>query len=192
LATEPGRHATASRSGSRHDENNRPGNKSLTERNRLTCPPEPRPASWRIARLRADGTDLLGFRKEVLLAALDYAHARQFLPSDWHPQVDDESYAMAYLDFAIGKILDHRSNSASRSVDKLTELAWLAGRDDVVAAMRTAGYPMYGAPRVTAFADGFGWPFTDPLDDPDDQRALTRMARGQQCEPGGCHRGCAD
>ncbi len=151
----------------------------------------------RIARLRTDGTDLFGFREEVLLGALDYAHARQFLPtgvaaSDWDQHVNHESYAMAYLDFAIGKILDHRSNSASRSVDKLAELAWLAGRDDVVAAMQSAGYPLYGAPMVKAFADGFGWAFTDAVHDPDDRQALTRMARGEQCDPDGCHRGCAD
>ena len=35
----------------------------------------------RIARLRVDGTDLFGFREEVLLAALGYAHAREFLPT---------------------------------------------------------------------------------------------------------------
>jgi len=149
----------------------------------------------RIVCVRAEGTDLFGFREEVLLAALDFAHARQFLrpgvtAADWDQRVDHESYAMAYLEFAIGKILDHRSISASRSVDKLAELAWLVGRDDVVAAMQTAGYPMYGAPMVKAFADGFGWAFTDAVDDSDDRQALTRMARGQQCDPDGCRQGC--
>jgi hypothetical protein len=58
--------------------------------------------------------------------------------------------------------------------------------------MQAAGYPMYGAPMVKAFADGFGWAFTDAVDDPDDRQSLTRMARGEQCDPDGCHRGCAD
>jgi hypothetical protein len=150
----------------------------------------------RIAQLRVDGTDLFGFREEVLLAALDYEHARQFLPSDvsasdWQQRVDHEAYAQAYLEFAIGKILNHRGNSASRSVDKLTELAWLAGRDDVVAAMEAAEYPMYGAPKVKAFADGFGWAFADAVEDPDARQAITRMARGDECDPSGCHWGCA-
>ncbi|MGC4857509.1 hypothetical protein ACLQ24_30140, partial [Micromonospora sp. DT4] len=119
-------------------------------------------------------------------------HARQVItprhPVEWTQRVDHETYARNYLDFAIGKILDHRGNSASRSVDKLSELAWLLGRDNIVAAMDHAGYPMYGAPQVKAFADGFGWPFLDG----DDGLALARMADGQQCDPQGCERGCAD
>jgi hypothetical protein len=155
-----------------------------------------------VARLRAiraqhrDALDeLFDFRQEVLLEALDFDHAREFLapdaPGGWIQRVDHETYARDYLRFAIGKILDHRGNSAGRSVDKLGELAWLIGRDDVVAAMDQAGYLMYGAPKVRAFADGFGWPFLDKLDG-DDRQALARMAAGQQCDPRGCRWGCAD
>ena len=57
--------------------------------------------------------------------------------------------------------------------------------------MDSARYPMYGAPKVKAFADGFGWPFHEAGNDPDDLRALTRMAQGEQCDPHGCARGCA-
>ncbi|MFG3559112.1 hypothetical protein ACGGAQ_32545 [Micromonospora sp. NPDC047557] len=38
-------------------------------------------------------------------------------------RVDHETYARDYLQFAVGKILDHRGNSASWSVDKLGKLA---------------------------------------------------------------------
>ncbi|MFC4148645.1 hypothetical protein ACFO0M_20520 [Micromonospora mangrovi] len=146
----------------------------------------------RVWALRANRGDVFGFREEVLVEALDLDHARQVItprhPVEWAQRVDHETYARGYLDFAVGKILDHRGNSASRSVDKLSELAWLLGRDDIVAAMDHAGYPMYGAPKVRAFADGFGWPFLDG----DDGLALARMADGQQCDPQGCERGCAD
>ncbi|MEU7176071.1 hypothetical protein ABZ949_31815 [Micromonospora tulbaghiae] len=102
------------------------------------------------------------------MEALDLDHARQVIaprqPGERTRRVDHETHARDYLRLAIGKILDHRSSSASRSVDKLSELAWLLGRDDVVAAMGHAGYPMYGAPAVKAFAGGFGWPFHDDLD----------------------------
>ncbi|MEU7800704.1 hypothetical protein AB0B10_15675 [Micromonospora arborensis] len=149
----------------------------------------------RIWALRADRGDIFGFREEVLVEALDLDHARQVIaprhPGKWTQRVDQETYARDYLRFAVGKIIDHRGNSASRSVDKLGELAWLLGRDDIVAAMDHAGYPMYGAPKVKAFADGFDWPFLDDLDS-DDRRALARMADGQQCDPQGCERGCAD
>ncbi|RQX05899.1 hypothetical protein [Micromonospora inaquosa] len=149
----------------------------------------------RIWALRANSGDAFGFREEVLVEALDLDHAHQVIAprhsAEWNQRADHESYARDYLRFAIGKIIDHRGNSASRSVDKLGELAWLLGRDDIVAAMDHADYPMYGAPKVKAFADGFGWPFLDDLDG-DGRLSLARMADGQQCDPPGCERGCAD
>lgn len=151
----------------------------------------------RLREVRADGNDVFGFREEVLLEALAVDHAREFLAphvtrEQRQPPTDLEAHARWYLEFAIEKILDHRSISASRSVVKLAEFAWLLGRDDVVSAMDRAGYPMYGAPKVKAFADGLGWQFHDADDDADDRRALRRMAQGEQCDPDGCTTGCAD
>ncbi|MEU6022602.1 hypothetical protein [Micromonospora sp. NPDC047134] len=154
----------------------------------------------RLRAVRAASTDMFGFREEVLLEALDFAHAREFLPPEvtasqwdqrrWRRHSDTDTYARWYLTFAIDKILDHRGNSASRSVEKLAELAWLLGRDDLASAVDEADYPMYGAPKVKTFADGLGWPFIDGLDDPDVRQMLTRMAAGLECDPGGCTRGC--
>ncbi|MEU7617265.1 hypothetical protein AB0B27_14395 [Micromonospora rifamycinica] len=149
----------------------------------------------RVWALRANREDIFGFREEVLVEALDLDYARQVItprhPEAWTRRIDHETYARDYLRFAVGKIIDHRGNSASRSVDKLGELAWLLGRDDIVAGMDRVGYPMYGAPKVKAFADGFGWLFLDDFDG-DTRVALARMAEGQQCDPQGCERGCAD
>jgi hypothetical protein len=151
----------------------------------------------RLRQVRDADTDFFGFQEDVLLPALDFDHAREFLdPSvqreDWRQQGDHESNARAYLVFAIGKIIDHRGNSAWRSTVKLAELAWLLVRDDVVAAMDTAGFPIYGAPKLKAFADGLGWRFADAVEDPDSRQALIRMAQGLQCQPDGCQWGCAD
>ncbi len=156
----------------------------------------------RLRAVRATGEDRLGFREEVLLEALDFDHAREFLNPEvtarqwdqqrWSQHSDTDTYARWYLRFAIGQILGHRSNSASRSVDKLAELAWLLGCDDIVAAVDTASYPMYGAPKVKAFADTLGWPFDDLVDDSGDRQALARMADGQPCRPDGCTWGCED
>jgi len=142
----------------------------------------------RIEVVRVEG-DWLGFRQEVLIGALDFEHAKPFLNEgvtevEWNGKrdADLEQTAKSYLEFAIGKIEDHRGISASPSVDKLTEYAWLLGRDDVVSAMENAHYPQYGAPKVKAFADGMGWPWPDAAD-------LNRMAEGSLCEPG-CQSGC--
>jgi hypothetical protein len=72
---------------------------------------------------------------------------------------DIENAARAYYLFALGKIDNERGISAERSVIKLREYAWLAGRDDVVAAMDAADYTPYGAPKVALFGQAFG--FTD-------------------------------
>lgn len=138
------------------------------------------------------GEDFFGFARDVLVEALDYEHAKPYLkPETTAEQWDEarpkdlETEARGYLDFAVGKIIDHRGISASRSVSKLTEYAWLLGRDDVVAAMGSAGYAQYGAPKVKAFAEGMGWTDLWPTAD----AGLERMARGEFCEPG-CASGC--
>lgn len=137
----------------------------------------------------ATDEDMFGFRREILVDALDFEHAKRFLiagttAEEWEAaRVDDfEAAAFGYYVFALGKIENHRGISASRSVEKLREYAWLLGRDDVVTAMDAAEYPQYGAPKVAAFATGFGlvWP-TDP--------AMVRMSSGLPCEDD-CMDGC--
>lgn len=144
-----------------------------------------------VARMReVEAGDFFGFRREVLIDALDFEHAREWLKpgvtaDEWRPALDQPSIlaqAQAYYGFALGKIRDHRGISASRSVDKLGEFAWLLGRDDVVAAMDAAEYAQYGAPKVKAFGEAFELPWPD-------EPEMTRMAAGQPCEPD-CGAGC--
>lgn len=145
-----------------------------------------------IARIEAvKSDDMWGFRREVLVDALDYQHAKPYITfdateQDWFKRTMNigglEQAARDYLAFAIGKIEDHRGMSASRSVDKLGEFAWLMGRDDVVEAMDTADYPQYGAPKVNAFAVGMGWDI--PKGD-----EFHRMTLGLPCVQG-CDDGC--
>lgn len=112
--------------------------------------------------------DAFGWSRELLIDYLDFEHAKPWLNEDvtagqWEAAQTKhgslEVLARGYLAFAIDKINDERGISASRSVDKLTHMAWLAGRDDIVTAMDAAGYEPYGEPKVQAFADGMGWPW---------------------------------
>lgn len=145
-----------------------------------------------VARLKtlSISEDVLGFRREVLISALDHVHAKPFLrpgvtATEWDAvrETDTLDAARSYYSFALSKIEGHRGISASRSVDKLTEYAWLLGRDDVVDAMAAADFAQYGAPKVKAWAAGFGetWPT---------ETWATRMADGLPCEPG-CVMGCS-
>jgi hypothetical protein len=120
------------------------------------------------ARLKTE-PDPMGWVAETLLAYCEFDVVRPYLvdgatESDWAEARDDaaalESAARAYYEFALGKIADQRGISAERSVIKLREYAWLAGRDDAVTAMDAADYPEYGAPKVRVFGEAFG--FTTP------------------------------
>lgn len=145
-----------------------------------------------VARIEAvKDDDWLRFRREVLIPALDFEHAKPYLrdgvtADQWHDGVRHEQIeaeAKDYYEFAAGKIRDHRGISAKRSVEKLAEYAWLLGRDDVVEAMDAAEYPQYGAPKVKAFGDGFGLVWADG--DPE----LQRMGEGLPCVDE-CMSGC--
>lgn len=110
--------------------------------------------------------DGFGWARGLLLAYCDYETVRPLLTDgvtadDWakiadNPERVGES-ARSYHLFALGKIAAKRGISAERSVIKLREYAWLMGRDDVVAAMDAAPYGHYGAPKVAAFGEGFGY-----------------------------------
>lgn len=114
-----------------------------------------------------DAEDWLGFAREVLIDHLDYGHAKEYLKDDvtaeqWEAarNADLDAEIRRYLEFAVQKIRNQRGISAERSTIKLREMAWLAGRDDIVKAMDDAEYPNYGEPKVRAFAEGMGldWP----------------------------------
>ena len=157
-----------------------------------------------LARFRSieQGDDWLGFRREVLLESMTRDSLRT-IASDLdatEPEDDQTTYpavapeqleqtAREYLTFAIGKAAGHRGISASRSVDKLREYAWLLGRDDVVKAMEAAEYAQYGVPQLKAFAEGMGWPWPGDVHDWE-AKALARMVEGLPCDPE-CMDGCA-
>jgi len=143
----------------------------------------------RVRRIREGGEDFFGFRQEVLLEYLDRDHFRDVAGPD--ADLSDLSFAppslppleaAGYLEFAFWKALGHRGISASRSVQKLEEYAWLAGRGDVTTVMENAPYAQYGVPKLVVYAEAFGLPV--PADE-----ALARMGRGEPCEPG-CRAGC--
>lgn len=121
-----------------------------------------------VERMRATRRqDVLNWKAEVLVTALDFEHAREFLVADatadgWDDPRDDEQLlaaATGYLEFAFGKAYHERGISAERSVTKLAEYAWLLGRDELAERMdRGADYAPYGLPLLREFAAAFGLP----------------------------------
>jgi hypothetical protein len=140
-----------------------------------------------------ENEDMFGFRREVLIFALPYEHAKPFIddavteelwPTYAHlADVDIHNTMTAYLDFARRKALDHRGISASRSVEKLGEWLWLLGNDDEYNAFTAAPYPQYGVPQLDLLYRLIG---LEPPNTPEWQR----MATGLPCYDG-CDAGCA-
>lgn len=137
--------------------------------------------------------DVFGHRLEVLIDRLDYAHAKQFLTDcgevnavEWNvllaKQRGVKSEAIDYLEFAWGKARNHRGLSALRSVEKLTEWAWLLRDDALVAAISAAGFAQYGAPKLAVISRALGAPMPDDV-------ATLRMIAGEKCRPD-CDEGC--
>lgn len=144
---------------------------------------------------RIASTDLLGYQSNDLLRHLPFDDARPFLipeatadawkevfidPSDAHALNAELAEAFAY---SYEKASNHRGISANIAIDRVRVVAWLLGRDDVVAAMDQADYQNYGMPKAKAACDVLGIPFS--TDD-----GLIRMARGEPCSPDGCSGGC--
>jgi hypothetical protein len=144
-----------------------------------------------VMRLRQNHDDFLGFKREVLADHLSVEALREFATkdsdlSDWRPRSLDLEPVMTelgdYMEFAWGKVADHRGISANRSVDKVGEYVWLLGLDDLLAEMEAADYPQYGAPKLAVVCQAL------MLVIPDDE-GIQRMIQGLPCEPG-CDEGC--
>jgi hypothetical protein len=153
-----------------------------------------------VARFREEqDDDVFGWMREVLLEAMTAESLQAALPAVSAADAADvtsdsgpdriEGLARTYLTFAVGKIVNHRGISATRSVQKLAGYAWVLGRDDIVTAMEAAGYAQYGAPKVKAFADGMGWPFLETAEPACERAWLERMSQGLRCSDA-CMDGC--
>lgn len=138
-----------------------------------------------VAKINSEDS-FFGFGKQVYVSVLDFEHAKQYLKDG----VTEEEWAEAqvtdvrrefetYLDFAIGKALDHRGLSAHRSVEKLNAWSWLMGHDEPI----EEPYPTYGVPILKALAERHDVPWPQGNED------LDRMARGEPCREN-CNEGC--
>ncbi|MCT1430595.1 hypothetical protein M3G50_07490 [Brachybacterium muris] len=114
--------------------------------------------------------DVFGFKADLLLGYLDFEHAKPFLKEEatadaWAEAVADikppAQAGAEYVPFAVGKIRDERGISASRSVQKFAEWAWLDGQDDLADQIDDdRNYGWYGDQAVRLYTDHYGltWP----------------------------------
>jgi hypothetical protein len=136
----------------------------------------------RIEHLKNTRDDFFGFHQAALKIWIpeyyieEHQHECPDLTKDAvHSTITD------YLEFAFDKAINHRGISTSRSVEKLSEWAWILDRSDLVDfTTDRSNYQNYGVPILKKFAKAFG------VELPEDIR---NWIDGEPCEPG-CTQGC--
>lgn len=144
-----------------------------------------------VAWLKSVKDDFLGFSHEVALSYLTFEQAKPFLKPEatadkWPTPRPLTREAVLedmknYMDFAWGKVEDHRGISAGRSVQKMEAWVALLG-DDWLVVTKNADYPNYGAPILKALCEHYQFPMPE-------SEALKNMAAGEPCYIG-CEEGC--
>lgn len=165
-----------------------------------------------IANYLESNETFLGFNREVLLPYMDWETAKRFFKEEGqetvkehfekfgYPKEQDPEVILAemeeYYGFAIGKVLDHRGISASRSIEKMEAWIWLLN-DGNLDKIHWDWYTNYGAPILKEIGDIYGFQYIrepDPNDEyaewtRESNRKLLRMADGKPCREG-CEEGC--
>lgn len=107
-------------------------------------------------------TDMLGFKTEDLILALDYEQAKPYLKDtttaeDWKPEpIDRESVIQRmydYMPFAWEKANDCKGISARRSIAHFMSWIWLAG-DDLGDLTKCQ---FYGKDELRKICAHYGW-----------------------------------
>lgn len=136
--------------------------------------------------------DMMGFSAEVLLPYLSLDLAKEFLKPDadlskWVQLELSEKAILeemnGYMEFAWGKVINHRGISASRSVEKMSMWLYILGNDEMVEFCQDdKNYMNYGAPVLKKICEKYDFPI------PDDKE-VHRMAEGKMCIDE-CTQGC--
>ena len=135
--------------------------------------------------------EVFSFWIEVLISYLPFEYAKEFLKDTTEKEWEEKYFTpmdretiikemYEYMEFAWGKVADHRGLSAGRSIDKMEAWIWLLEDDLVLAEIP---YPYYGAPKLAAICKEYDFPI--PTDD-----GVQNMIDGKPCTPN-CQEGCA-
>ena len=122
------------------------------------------------AKIAEESKQAFGFTSEVLIKYLPFMYAKDYLKKEyvekvesgkekWNRIVNPREATQDMLDyfvFGLGKALDERGISASRTLDKLRGWAWLLGRDDLHLILSGDNYNPYGMPILIEFGEKIG------------------------------------
>lgn len=136
---------------------------------------------------------IFDFSAEAVAQFLTFEQAKPLLeadakPEDWKQEALNQETVIqgmrAYMEFAWGKVQDHRGLSASRSVNKMRAWVWLLGDDDTLKLLEGAPHAMYGAPKLAVICEKYGFPIPAGEN-------IQNMINGKPCYAG-CDQGCGE
>lgn len=156
-----------------------------------------------ISYMRENHKDILGFRMSVLFRFLKFEDALNLdfiqerfdedesIQDGWDDDVIEPTREnviadmVEYMDFALGKAIDHRGLSASRSIEKMTAWLWLLNDEKTLEfAEDDSNYASYGAPILKKICEVYKIENSQL-----DSKRFQTMAEGKPCTPD-CEMGC--
>lgn len=136
--------------------------------------------------------DVLGFRTGALVEFLTFEQAKDLRSEEATSEEWGEAKPLtresvidamrSYMQFAWGKIEDHRGLSAERSIMKMEAWIWLLGDDEFLDAVKNAAYAQYGAPKLALICQRYDLPIPQSTE-------IQNMIAGQPCRES-CEEGC--
>jgi hypothetical protein len=146
-----------------------------------------------INKIKQHENDMFGFIADDLVIYLPFDKARQFLDRDYIEDVEvkNKKYEQQsqdkvigvirdYMNFALMKAEDHRSLSATRSIEHFKAWVWLLGDEDKI---DWDNYRNYGVPILKQICQLYKITF------PVDNSCLLNMSLGKKCRKD-CDEGC--
>lgn len=137
-----------------------------------------------------DPEDFFGHIAEVCVPYLPFSYAKEFLKEgveEWeHHELTKENILKDmkdYMEFAWGKVENHRGLSASRSVEKMQAWLWLL-EDELYDKIENEEieYKNYGAPILKAICEKYNFEIPN-------NQWINRMSIGLKCNEL-CDEGC--
>lgn len=147
-----------------------------------------------VERYRKISSRVLDFESGVIGEFLDFDHAKQFLKedSDATPETWDKALLKAdretvikeltdYMEFAVGKALDHRGLSSGRSINKMRGWMWLLSNNEMIDFIDDGShYAMYGCPILKKIILKYDLVIPEATDN----EYFDNMADGNPCHSG--------
>lgn len=145
-------------------------------------------------KIKEEENEVLSFFIDTIIDYLPFDVAKEHLKEEYVKNIESGSEVWNqkeltrnniiedmknYMEFAWGKVIDHRGLSAGRSVNKFQGWIWVLGEDDKI---DWENYTNYGAPILKQICGVYGFEIPE-------SKEVKNMMEGRMCREN-CDEGC--